>query len=201
MVAAAGRKAAQLCMAAGPLQEASRTNPLRPTRLQAQDFVSRVLCYCYPGGDPQQHNWKTRGIPTPAAYNRALFKFRAAGRQLQPSHVSDAAIQVTAKVTYSIKPERKCSSIQSQTGVVPQASRVRPNVLLYMQTAGRHRGCGEQGRGCFHTAGRLHIQPCHAQARDHPSHICSLLRGWHSPPQSMESSLPLQKAATSQLCV
>lgn len=44
------------------------------------------------------------------------------------------------------------------------------------------------GRGCFHTAGRMHIQPCHAQVRDHPSHICSLLRGWHSPPQSMESA-------------
>lgn len=53
---------------------------------------------------------------------------------------------------------------------------------------GRHQGCGEWGRGCLHTAGRLHIQPCHAQARDHPSHMCSLLRGWHSPPQSTESS-------------
>lgn len=138
---------------------------------------------------PQQH------------LNKALFKFRAAGRQLQPSHVSDAAIQVTAKVTYYIKPERKCISIQSQRGLVPQPSRVRPNVLLYMQTAGRHQGCGEWGRGCFHTALRLHIQPCHAQARDHPSHICSLLRGWHSPPQSMESSPSLQNAGTSQLYV
>lgn len=41
--------------------------------------------------------------------------------------------------------------------------------------------------------------PC--PSKRHPSHICSLLRGWHSPPQSMESSPPLQKAATSPMYV
>lgn len=46
------------------------------------------------------------------------------------------------------------------------------------------------GKGLPSRAGRLHIQLCHAQARDHPSYICSLLRGWHRPPQSMESSPP-----------
>lgn len=151
--------------------------------------------YCYPGGDPRQHSWKEGGIPTPAAFKqgpcRSLGQQRAASsRKAAATIPSDAGIQVTATVTYYIKPERKCSSIQSQRGLVPQPSRVRPNVLLCMQTAGRHRGCGEQGRGCLHAAGRLHIQLCHAQARDHPSYICSLLRGWHRPPQSMESSPP-----------
>lgn len=106
MVAAAGGKAAQLCMAADPLQQPSRTNPLHPTRLQAQDFVCKegFCATAVQEGIPSNTTGRTEAFLPQQHLNRALFKFRAAGRQLQPSHVSDAAIQVTAKVTYYIKP-------------------------------------------------------------------------------------------------
>lgn len=67
-------------MAADPLQEASRTNPPHPTRLQAQGFVCKegFCATTIQKGNPGNTAGRREAFLPQQHLNRALLKFRAA---------------------------------------------------------------------------------------------------------------------------